>query len=108
MPRNSLTFAVPRIDIFVGPAGTKTETDPGVVIVDSISTGAPLEIFTEPRHLTVADGSAARALIENSIQARKSFVFVVATVMRLDAGTPAPGGTFEIDLLPKIRVGLPP
>jgi hypothetical protein len=108
MPTNTLTFAVPRVDVYVGPAGSRTESDAGVSIVDGISSiGAGETFVDEQRHLTLSDGSAARTLIEQSIQAKKPFVFMLVTAPRLEGGAPAPGGAFEIDLLPKVRLGFP-
>jgi hypothetical protein len=108
IPKNTLTFALPHVDVYVGPAGTATETDAGVVLVDSIPTVAAGASFSgERRHLTMADGSPARALIESNIAARTPFVLVVVAAPRLEAGAPVPGGAFEIDTFPKVRVGLP-
>jgi hypothetical protein len=107
MPVNTLTFAIPRVDVYVGPAGAKTPTDPGVVLVDSVSSIAPGETFVaERRHLTLAQGSPARALVESNIQNKQPFVFVVATAPRLEAGAPMPGGGFQIDIYPRLGLGL--
>jgi hypothetical protein len=107
VPANTLTFDVPRVDVYVGPAGTTTETDAGVVLVDSLSTVAAGTTFVDtPRHLTLADNSPARTLIEGSIQAKTPFVFVLTTAPRLDAGAPVPGGAFEIDIYPTLGLGL--
>jgi hypothetical protein len=107
LPKNTLTIDVPKVDVFVGPAGSHSEKDAGVVLVDSIPLIAAGTTFTERRHLTLADGSPARALLETSIQAREPFVFLVVTAPRLEAGEPMPGGAFEIVLYPKVRFGLP-
>jgi hypothetical protein len=108
LPKNTLTFDVPRIDVYVGPTGSKTETDPGVVLVDSVQSITAGLTFGDDarRHLTLADDSPARTLIASSIQAKTPFVFVIATAPRLDAGTPAPGGAFELDVYPTLGLGL--
>jgi hypothetical protein len=108
LPTNTLTFDVPRIDVYVGPVGSKTETDPGVVLVDSVQSITPGLTFGDDarRHLALADDSPARALIVSSIQAKTPFVFVLATAPRLEAGTPVPGGAFEIDVYPTLGLGL--
>jgi hypothetical protein len=108
LPTNTLTFDVPRIDVYVGPVGSKTETDPGVVLVDSLQAITAGLTFGDDarRHLTVADDSPARALIASNIQAKTPFVFVLATAPRLDAGAPVPGGAFEIDVYPTVGLGL--
>jgi hypothetical protein len=109
MPTNTLTFAVPRVDVYVGPMGARTESDAGVSIVDSItSIGAGTTFVDEPRHLMLADGSPARTLIEQNVQSKTPFVFMLVTAPRLEAGAPAPGGAFEIDLVPTVRLGFPP
>jgi hypothetical protein len=108
VPKNTLTFDLPRVDVYAGPAGTKTENDGGAVFVDSIPAIAAGTSFSdERRHLTLADDSAARALIESSIQARTSFVLVLVAAPRLGAGARAPAGAVEINTFPSIRVGLP-
>jgi hypothetical protein len=107
VPTNTLTFDVPRIDVYVGPPGTKTEADPGVALVDSVTTIPAGQTFVDPRrHLTLADGSAARSLVEQSIQAEQPFVFVLVTAPRLEAGAPLPGGAFELDIYPTLTLGL--
>jgi hypothetical protein len=105
LPVNTLTFDVPRIDVYVGPAGTRTETDSGAVLVDSIDAVAAGVPLTEPRHLVLADDSPARDLIQASIQQQQTFVFVVVASPRLEAGAPVPAGAFEVDLFPKLTLG---
>lgn len=109
VPVNTLTFAVPRIEFFVGPSGSRVPADPGVVPIDSIEDLAPgTTIPVEDRaHLTLQDQSPARTLIESSIRAREPFVFIFQTSPRIEAGQPVPAGKIEVDLYPKVRVGLP-
>jgi hypothetical protein len=107
LPTNTLTFDVPSIDVYVGPAGSKTETDAGVVLVDSIQSITAGLTFVDPqRHLTLPDDSPARTLIASSIQSKTPFVFLLVTAPRLDAGAPLPGGGFEIDIYPTLGLGL--
>jgi hypothetical protein len=107
LPTNTLTFGLPRIDVYVGPAGSTSETDPNVTLVDSVTTIAAGVTFVDTRrHLTLADGSPARGLIEQSIQAKQPFVFVVVAAPRLEAGAALPGGAFEIDIYPTLGLGL--
>jgi hypothetical protein len=105
VPIDTLTFEAPAVDIHVGPAGTTTETDPGVVLVGStaaIPAGTPVDA---PMHLTIADGSPARTLIEQSIQAEQTFVFVLTLAPRIEAGQTIPAGAVEVDLFPQIQLG---
>lgn len=107
IPTNTTTFAIPEIDVYVGPAGTTMSSDPGVTLVDKISPlAAGTTVIDPPRHLTVADGSPARDLIETSIRDEAPFVFVVTTAPRLEAGAPLPAGRVEIDVHPLLGLGL--
>lgn len=107
VPVNTLNFDMPALDLYVGPEGSARETDPDVVPVGSTTPVAAGQTFTDDQHLTVADGSPARALIEGDIQARQPFAFVLVLVPRLDSGQPIPAGTLEIDVTPNILIGLP-
>jgi hypothetical protein len=106
VPIDTLTFAVPTVNIYVGPAGTTSETDPGVVSVGSTAPIPAATPVTLPLHLTIADGSPARTLIEQSVQAEQTFVFVVTLAPRIAAGDPIPAGAIEVDLFPQIQLGL--
>ena len=105
-PTNTTTFTIPEIDVYVGPAGSKAPTDSGVVMVDKISPIAAGTTFTDPHHLTVADGSPARDLIETSVRNEKPFVFVVSAAPRLEAGTTVPAGKVVVDVQPILGLGL--
>jgi hypothetical protein len=93
------------VNIYVGPAGTTSETDPGVVSVGSTAPIPAATPVTSPLHLTIADGSPARTLIEQSIQAEQTFVFVVTLAPRIASGDPIPAGAIEVDLFPQIQLG---
>jgi len=107
LPVNTLTFDVPRIDVYVGPWGTKTEADRGVVLLDSISSvPAGATFVDERRHLRLVEGSAAYTRIAKTIEAKQSFVFLVVTLPRLVAGSALPAGRFEVDIFPTVGLEL--
>jgi hypothetical protein len=105
LPVNTLTFDVPRIDVYVGPSGTKNEADHGVVLLDSISPVAAGATFVDGgRHLRLVEGSAAYTRIVKTIEAKQSFVLLVVAIPRLAAGAPLPAGHFEVDIFPTLRL----
>jgi hypothetical protein len=107
VPVNTLTFDLPRVDVYVGPGGTVAETDAGVVMVGSLDAVAASTTFvTTRRHLVLEDGSSARALIEERIQAQQPFVFVLVAAPRMESGAPMPGGAFTIVFHPRLSLGL--
>lgn len=107
VPTNTTTFAIPEIDVYVGPPGSKTPTDAGVVPVDKIPPIPAGTTFTgSPRHLTVADGSPARELIESNIRNEAPFVFVVTAAPRLEAGATLPAGKVVVDVQALLGLGL--
>lgn len=103
---NTLTFDVPQIDIYVGPEGTTRETDPGVVAVGS-TPPLPAGTVLTAGHLTVDDGSPARAAIEDDIRNERPLTFLIVLAPTLEAGAPVPGGTIQVDVSPQLLVGLP-
>ena len=109
VPVNTLTFDVPMLNIFVGPPGSAREVDPGVVFVGAT---LPLAAGTmvadaNARHIVVADDSPAHAFIAESIMNKQTMLFMVSLSPRVEAGAPIPAGTFEVDLVPRVTLGLP-
>ena len=98
---------IPQIDIYAGPAGARRETDPGVAIVGSTQPVAPGTVVTDAQHVTISDDTPARPLIEDAIENKQEFVFIVVANPRLEAGAPIPAGAVQIDVFPKLVVGLP-
>ena len=106
VPSNTLTFEIPKIDVYVGPAGTKTEADPDVAYVDStVPVAAGTTFVDPPRELTVAAGSPARDLIVSSVEAKRTIVFVVVATLRIEAGAPVPAGNLQLDIYPSLTLG---
>jgi hypothetical protein len=103
---NSLTFDVPQIDIYVGPAGSTQETDPGVVAVGS-TPALPAGATLADGHITVDDASPARGTIEDDIRNQRPLVFLVVLSPRLVAGGAVPAGAIEVDVPPRLLIGLP-
>jgi hypothetical protein len=106
VPTNTLTFDVPVASVYVGPTGTKRETDPGVVPVAPIGPLAAGEAVTDEKHLVLRDGSPGRGLIEQSIHTRSPFVFLLVLAPRIDAGAPIPAGALAVRIAPRIVMGL--
>ena len=107
VPMNTLTFDVPQIDIYAGPAGSRRETDPGVAIVGSTQPIAAGTVVGDPLHVTISDDTPARPVIEHAIENQQEFVFIVVANPRLDAGAAVPAGALRIDVFPSLVVGLP-
>jgi len=107
IPSNTTTFTIPEVDVYVGPPGSKAATDSGVTFVDKLSPLPPgTTITSAPGHLTVADGSAARDLIETNIRDETPFVFLVTAAPRLEAGATLPAGKLVVDVQPVVGLGL--
>src|SRR5882724_2178715 len=94
VPVNTLTFDVPALNLYVGPAGSAHETDPGVVPVGVTAPLAAGIVVTDAnaRHLVVADESPAHAFIAQRVMAKQTMVFLVVMAPRVDAGQPIPAG----------------
>jgi hypothetical protein len=107
IPSNTLTFDIPQIDIYAGPAGSRRETDPGVAIVGSTQPIAAGTVVTEPQHVTISDDTPARPVIEDAIENKQEFVFIVVANPRLESGAPIPAGAAQIDVFPSLVIGLP-
>jgi hypothetical protein len=107
VPANTLTFDIPRIDIYAGPSGARRETDPGVAFVGSTQSIAAGTVVTDPLHVTITDETPARPVIEAAIENKQEFVFIVVATPRLDAGAPIPAGAVQIDVSPSLVIGLP-
>ena len=107
IPVNTLTFDIPQIDIYAGPAGSTRETDPGVALVGSTQPVPAGTVVNAPQHVTISDATPARPLIEHAIENKQEFVLVVVANPRLEAGAPIPAGSVQIDVSPKLTIGLP-
>jgi len=107
IPMNTLTFDLPQIDIYAGPAGSRRETDPGVAFVGSTQPVPAGAVVTDPQHVTITKDTPARPVIEHAIENKQEFVFIVVANPRLDAGAPVPAGAVQIDVATKLVVGLP-
>ena len=103
---NSLTFDLPQIDIYVGPAGVTKETDPGVVAVGS-TPSVPAGAMPSDGHLAVDDASPARATIEDDIRNERPLTFLLVLAPQLEAGAAMPAGAIEVDVSPRLLIGLP-
>jgi hypothetical protein len=106
IPVNTLTFDIPQIDIYAGPAGSTRETDPGVALVGSTQPIAAGTVVTEPLHVIIDKDTPARPVIEHAVENKQEFVFIVVAKPRLGAGAPIPAGAVQIDVAPKLVVGL--
>jgi hypothetical protein len=106
IPTNTLTFDIPAVDVYAGPAGATRETDPGVALLGTTQPIAAGMTTTEPAHLIVTDDSPARPVIEHAVEHKQDFVFIVVASPRMNAGNPVPAGAIQIDVAPKLKVGL--
>lgn len=108
VPTNTATFDVPRLDVYVGPPEARLPGDAGVTLVDSVPLIAAGQMITAdaPGHLTIADQSPGRALIESSIKRKAPFVFIVTAAPRLESGAPLPSGKMDVVLRPLLGLGV--
>ncbi len=113
MPKNTLTFDIPEMEVYVGPQNAQSRTDPGVLQIGTIGPikrGTPFADGSQ--HLVVADPSAARTqLVADVMNPKVPFVFLLATSTsnppKVKAGDPVPAGALQLDISPTITVGIP-
>ena len=106
VPSNSLTFAVPSIDIYAGPGGSQRETDPGVALLGTtkpIPAGTTIAIG---QHLIIDDDTPARPLIEDAIRNLREIAFIVVVTPRIDAGGAMPAGVIRVNVYPSVVVNI--
>jgi hypothetical protein len=106
IPANTLTFDIPKVDVYVGPAGSTLETDAGVALLGSTDPIAAGATTTTPLHLIIGDDNPARPVIEHAVEHKQDFVFIVVASPRMNAGNPVPAGSIQIEVTPKLVVGL--
>ena len=104
IPVNTLTFDIPQLDVYAGPAGSVRETDPG----DAGRPPQPIAAgvtTTSQVHMEISDDAPAIPVIQNAIEDKHDFVFI-SRRRRGGAGMPVPAGTVQIDVYPSVVVGL--
>jgi hypothetical protein len=106
VPANTLTFDLPSVDVFIGPPGSTVGGDPGVAAAGTLAQIAAGATFTVMRHLVVADGTPAHALVEDSVRAERPIVIILQASPRADAGARIPAGALQVQVYPRITVGL--
>lgn len=108
LPVNTTTFAVPAIDVYLGPPGALLPSDAGVLAVGSVaSVPAATPIGpADARHLMLADGTPARDFAESNIKNETPFLVIVATSPRLDSGAAIPAGLLTVNIQPVLTLGL--
>ena len=104
IPVNTLTFDIPHVDLYAGPAGATRETDPGVALLGSTQPIKAGTAITEQTHVGIGD-TPGRSVIEDAISNKHDFVFIAVASPRLSAGNPVPAGAVQIDVAPKLVVG---
>jgi hypothetical protein len=106
IPSNTLTFDIPHVDVYAGPAGSARETDPGVALVGTTQPIMAGVTSSDAQHLMIGDDSPARPVIEHAVENKQDFVFIVVASPRMDAGSTVPAGAIQIDIAPKLTIGL--
>ena len=104
VPVNTLTFDIPHVDLYAGPAGSTRETDPGVALLGSTQPFKAGTTVTDQVHLAIGD-TPGRSVIEDAVSNKRDFVFIAVASPRLSAGSPVPAGAVQIDVAPKLVVG---
>ena len=105
VPANSMTIDIPKVDVYAGPAGSQRETDPGVAVVGSTQPIPAGTMITDQQHMIIDDNTPARPVIEHAIENKQDFVFIVVATPRMDAGSPIPAGSVQVDIYPHLKVG---
>jgi len=106
VPSNSLTFAIPSIDIYAGPGGSQRETDPGVALLGTTKPIPAGTTITTGQHLIIDDDTPARPLIEDAIRNLSEIAFIVVVTPRIDAGGAMPAGVIRVNVYPSVVVNI--
>lgn len=106
---NTLTFDIPTITVYVGPAGSKAPTDAGVVqigVIPTIKAGATSGDTASK--LQIQSSSPGWSVLSASVQNPKvPFVVLLSTTATLKPPAAVPAGSIELHVTPAVTVGLP-
>jgi len=106
VPMNTLTFDLPQIDIAVSAMNAAGATEmEHVDVIAPLKAGATVSA-DQPRRITLADDSPARNLIAHNVMNKTPFTFILTVSTRVEAGAALPAGQIEIDLTPRLDLGL--
>jgi hypothetical protein len=105
VPVNSLTFSVPDITLHTGPAGSRSRMDHDVVPLGIFPALVAATPVMQEKLLKIDDDAALEA-IGKAVSDRKPFSLIVSFNPRVDGGDPMPGGSIEIDVQPRLLIGI--
>jgi hypothetical protein len=109
IPKNTLSFNLPELDLYIAPQGVTKVDDPQAVFIDKIP--------AVPKGQTSADGSGA-ITVDTASKAGTQFVYYIQNPQKtftllvnakpvVHAGDAMPAGEIWVHVTPTITVGLP-
>ena len=107
-PTNTLSFATPPIDLYVGSQAAQKETDPGVTKLGTIPVIPKGERTAQqsPRQVQLTDaGKSALGLFAKDF--RTPFNLIIAGKVTVPGGQPAPGGKVDLFVQPVVAFKIP-
>lgn len=105
---NRATFALPELEVYVGPAGVMSKNDTSIALIGRVP--ATPAAKSQTGALEVKDGTDARSKLIYAVQKPKTpLTFLVSGTLQLRSGKPqpAPAGEVEVKVTPSLVVGLP-
>lgn len=106
MITNNGNFNIDKIDVYIGPNGIMSKSDPGVVPMGQlgpITAGGLLTHNQQP--MVIVDGSPAHAqVIENIKNPQIPFNFLMSSTVRFKGGDPLPTGSVVVTLQPVVKL----
>jgi hypothetical protein len=99
--QNSLNFATPGIDVFVGPGSASKTTDAGVVKLGTIPAIAPGS--TQPLDIPTTEEGKAR-IAEYVKNYTQPFKMLARTSLTFSSGAPVPQGRLAFDVIAHLQV----
>jgi hypothetical protein len=107
--QNTATFDIPAMQLYIGPSGTKTPTDQGVVALGTIAAIPKGQTSAAgSSHITIMEGTPAHDKFAYYVQnPMVPFVLMVVATKTVHGGDAMPGGVLQLLISPSITVGLP-
>lgn len=109
VPKNTATFNIPQLDLYIAPQGTTKIDDPKAVYIDKIPMLTKGQVIADGANsITVDTASKAGAQFIYYVQnPNQTFVLLVNAKPVVRAGDAMPAGELWLRVTPVITVGLP-